>query len=329
MKTVFSGIKPSGNLHLGNYLGAIKQWVGLQDKYNCIFSVVDMHAITVPQKPEELRKTIKEIVAIYIACGIDPEKVILSQQSRISEHAELGWILNCITPVSWLDRMTQYKDKSKKYGKEKVGMGLYDYPVLMAADILLYHTDLVPVGDDQKQHVELTRDIAGAFNRRYNIEHFNLPECMRMGEATRVMSLKDGTKKMSKSDESGMGCVYLTDDRDLIAKKFKRAKTDSIAEFSYDKETRSEVTNLINIYSEFSGEKIEDILNRFNGQGFGKFKGELAGLVIENIAPIGDKIKELMKNPDYLEGILIEHSLRAKEIASENFKRVKEITGLI
>jgi len=329
MKTVFSGIKPSGNLHLGNYLGAIKQWVGLQDKYECIFSVVDMHAITVPQEPKELRRTIKEIAAIYIACGIDPEKVILSQQSRISEHAELGWILNCITPVSWLDRMTQYKDKSKKYGKDKIGMGLYDYPVLMAADILLYHTDLVPVGDDQKQHVELTRDIAGAFNRRYNVEHFKLPECMRTGKTTRVMSLRDGKSKMSKSDESGMGCIYLTDDRDTIAKKFKRAKTDSIAEFTYDKETRPEVTNLINIYSELSGENIESIIGKFDGQGFGKFKGELADLVIDKIAPIGDKIEELMKNQDYLEGILSKHSLKAKEIASKNFARVKEIVGLV
>lgn len=328
MKTVFSGIQPSGNMHIGNYLGAIKQWAGLQNDYKAIFCVVDMHAITVPQDPAELKRMIREIAAVYIACGIDPEKALLFQQSRVSEHAELGWVLNCITPVSWLDRMTQFKDKSRKYGKESVSMGLYDYPVLMAGDILLYNTDLVPVGDDQKQHVEITRDIAGAFNRRYNREFFKLPEYMQIGKAARVMSLKDGRKKMSKSDESGMGCIYLTDDKDTIVKKIKRAKTDSDPEFVHDKEVRPEITNLLNIYAEFSGEEIDDLIDRFSGKGYGKFKQDLADLVVEKVCPIGNKIKDLMQNQDYLEGILKSHSLKAKKIASESFGKVKEIVGL-
>jgi len=331
MKTIFSGLKPSGNFHLGNYLGAVKYWVKLQDQKDtrCMYCVVDSHAITVPQDPKVLRNQIREVAAIYIACGLKPNESILFQQSTVSEHAELGWVLNCVTPAGWMNKMTQFKDKSKKYGLDKVSMGLYDYPVLMAADILLYNTDFVPVGDDQKQHVEMTRDIAQAFNRRYNTDFFKLPEPLMQGNAVRAMSLKDGTSKMSKSDEDSMGCVYLMDDTDLIMKKFKRAKTDSIAEFTYDKEKRPEVANLLDMYSELSDEKVKDIIKRFNGLGFGKFKTELADLVIEKIVPIGEKAKKILKDGKYVEDALKWGNEQAKEIAEEKFKKVKQLVGLL
>jgi tryptophanyl-tRNA synthetase len=289
--------------------------------------VVDLHAITVPQNPKELRDTIREIAIVYMACGIDPKKVILYQQSQVSEHAELGWVLNCVTPVGWMKRMTQFKDKSKKYGDENVSMGLFDYPVLMAADILLYDTDLVPVGDDQTQHVEIARDIANAFNSRFDSKCFKLPKAMIIKENARIMSLRDGTVKMSKSDESEQSCIYLMDSADEIAKKIKKAKTDSNPEFSYDKEARPEVTNLLNIYSSVTGEKIEDIINRYNGKGFGVFKNDLAEVVVEAIKPISEKIHDMKKNHDYVDAVLKDGSEKAKVIAEKKMKEVRKIVG--
>jgi len=328
MSVVFSGIQPSGKLHLGNYLGAIKNWVGMQEKNDCMFCVVDSHAITVPQNPIDLKNRIREIAIVYIACGIDPEKSILYQQSRVSGHTELGWILNCVTPMSWLKRMTQFKDKSNKYGIEKVSMGLFDYPVLMASDILLYNVDVVPVGDDQKQHVELARDVAGAFNRQFNVEYFKLPEFYTIKNTTRIMSLKDGTKKMSKSDDSEQSCLYLTDSVDEIKQKIKRAKTDSIPTLSYDKENRPDITNLLNIYSALSEKSVENIISEFQGKGFGAFKESLADVVVESLDPITKKIKDLQKNLDYIDDILIKNSEKANKIAEKRMNEVYKIIGM-
>ncbi|MFC1659064.1 tryptophan--tRNA ligase [Pseudomonadota bacterium] len=327
MGKVFSGIQPSGSLHLGNYLGAIKNWLPLQEQHDCMFCVVDLHAITVPQNPKELKESIREIAIVYMACGIDPKKSILYQQSRVCEHSELAWIFNCITPVGWMRRMTQFKDKSKKYGDENVTMGLFDYPVLMAADILLYDTDLVPVGEDQTQHVEITRDIAIAFNTRFDNDYFKLPKVLSIKETTRIMSLRDGTKKMSKSDESEQSCIYLSDSPEEITKKIKRAKTDFDPEFIYDKKTHPEITNLLNIYSSLSGEKVNGIINRYNGKGFGVFKADLAEIVVESLKPISNKIDDLKKNVDFVDSVLNEGSIRAKEIAEVRVKEIKKIVG--
>lgn len=248
MKRVLSGVQPTGNLHLGNYLGAIRNWVGMQDSYKCLFCVVDMHAITIPQNPDELRQAIRQVTAAYIACGIDPKKSVIFPQSAVSAHAELGWILSCHTPLGWLNRMTQFKEKTGK-NRDGASLGLYGYPVLMAADILAYKATHVPVGEDQKQHLELARDIAGAFNRYYCSDYFPLPEPLIMETAARIMSLRDGTKKMSKSDESDYSRVNLTDNADAIALKFRKAKSDSSPTIAYDPENRPEAANLINIYA--------------------------------------------------------------------------------
>jgi tryptophanyl-tRNA synthetase len=328
MSIVFSGVQPSGKLHIGNYLGAIKNWVNLQKDNDCMFCVVDSHAITVPQDPEELRNMIREIAIVYMACGIDPDKSILYQQSRVSEHAELAWILNCVTPMSWMKRMTQFKDKSQKYGMENVSMGLFDYPVLMAADILLYDVDSVPVGEDQKQHVEITRDIAGAFNRQFNCEYFKLPEFSSLKTTTRIMSLKDGTKKMSKSDDSEQSCIYLTDSADEIVNKIKRAKTDSEVGVSYDKDGRPEITNLLNIYSAMSGEKVGDIVKQFEGSGFGDFKSALADVVIAGLKPISDKIAELSRDMGYVDSVLERNSEKARARAERRMKEIYKIVGM-
>lgn len=323
MKRVFSGVQPTGNLHLGNYLGAIKNWVEIQYRYDSIFCIVDLHAITVPQDPTALRANIREVAATYMACGIDPNKSIIFNQSRISGHSELAWLLGCNTPIGWLNRMTQFKEKAGK-DKENASLGLYSYPVLMAADILLYQTEIVPVGDDQKQHLELARDIAGAFNRHYEQNFFNIPEPLMMGEATRVMSLRDGKAKMSKSDLSDYSRINLTDDADLISKKIKKATSDMVEGVFYDPENRPEASNLLDIYAEFGGDK-ED----FREKGFAEFKKSLAELLVEKITPIGKKIAELNQDITAIDHILHDGAEKAGAIAEKNLQDVKNIIGFL
>jgi tryptophanyl-tRNA synthetase len=266
-KTILSGVQASGSLHLGNYLGAIKNWVKMQEEYNCFFFLADLHAITVDRTSEELRTSIMQTLAIYLAAGLSPDKVTIFAQSMVKEHSELAWILNCVTPLGWLKRMTQFKDKAGK-DQDKACLGLFSYPVLMAADILLYQTDIVPVGEDQKQHLELTRDIAGAINRKFNKEVLKVPEPLIGGSATRIMSLRDGRKKMSKSDISDLSRINLKDDADLIYQKIKKAKTDHLTEISYDKENRPEISNLIDIYANLSETNIETITKNYQNKGF-------------------------------------------------------------
>src|SRR5215813_12958005 len=294
MNRIFSGIQPTGNFHLGNYLGALRNWVKLQRDFDCIFCIVDLHALTLPQDPAQLRAQTREVTAAYIAAGIDPDSCTIFNQSTISAHAELAWLLGCLTPLGWLNRMTQFKEKAGKQ-RDDAGLGLYAYPVLMAADILLYKATHVPVGEDQKQHLELSRDIAGAFNRRYGIEFFPLPEPQIFGPATRVMSLRDGTKKMSKSDTSDYSRLNMTDDADAIALKIRRAKTDpeplpsSIAGL----DRRPEADNLIGIYAALSGLLREDVLARFSGRNFSEFKGALSELAVEIMGKIGGEMRRL------------------------------------
>src|SRR5438034_8119475 len=279
MNRIFSGIQPTGNLHLGNYLGAIRNWVALQHDYECIFCIVDLHALTLPQNPDELRQATREVTAAYIAAGIDPERCIIFNQSMVTAHAELAWLLGCLTPLGWLNRMTQFKEKAPKQ-REMAGLGLYAYPALMAADILLYKATHVPVGEDQKQHVELARDIAGAFNRRYGRDFFPLPEPQIFGEATRIMSLRDGTKKMSKSDMSDYSRINMTDDADAIALKIRRAKTDPepLPHTIDALEARPEADNLIGIYAALADMTREAALARFAAQNFSTFKEALSAL---------------------------------------------------
>ena len=276
---IFSGIQPTGNLHLGNYLGAIRNWVRLQHDYDCIFCIVDLHALTLPQDPVQLQGQTREVTAAYIAAGIDPERCIIFNQSMVPGHAELAWLLGCLTPLGWLNRMTQFKEKAGKQ-REKAGLGLYAYPVLMAADILLYKATHVPVGEDQKQHLELARDIAGAFNRRYDVDFFPLPEPLIFGAATRVMSLRDGTKKMSKSDESDYSRINMTDDAETIALKIRKAKTDPLPlpETVKDAEARPEADNLLGIYAALADIRREQAVAQFAGKNFSDFKAALAEL---------------------------------------------------
>jgi tryptophanyl-tRNA synthetase len=328
MTRVFSGVQPTGNLHLGNYLGAIANWVGMQSQHECLFCIVDLHAITVPQDPESLRKATRETAAAYIACGIDPAKSVIFHQSAVAEHSELAWLFSTITPMGWLNRMTQFKEKSSKY-KDDSGLGLYAYPVLMAADILLYHATHVPVGEDQKQHLELTRDIAGAFNRRYNREYFTLPEPMILGTATRIMSLRDGTKKMSKSEESDFSRINLTDDSDTIAKKIKKATSDMEPGISYNVEKRPEVSNLVNIFAAVTGQKREQITAQYADSGMAAFKGALAEAVIEHLSPIRTKLLDLSSDNTYLDKILYDGANKARAIASVNIEEIKKIMGFL
>ena len=267
MNRIFSGVQPTGNLHLGNYLGAIKNWVRMQDDFECIYCIVDLHAITIPQDPAELIANTREVTAGLIAAGIDPERSIIFNQSRIAAHAELAWLLNCFTPLGWLNRMTQFKEKAGKK-RDNAVLGLYAYPVLMAADILLYHATHVPVGEDQKQHLELSRDIAGTFNRNYDQDYFPLPEPLILGEATRVMSLRDGRAKMSKSEASENSRINLTDDAEAIQHKIRRAKTDSEPGMSFDPENRPEAANLLGIYAALADENVDAVTARFTGKGF-------------------------------------------------------------
>ena len=330
---VFSGVQPSGSLHIGNYLGAIKNFVEVQNDFDSIFCIVDLHAITVWQDPEILSENIIEVAAAYIASGIDPDKATIFVQSQIPAHAELAWILNCISRIGWLNRMTQFKEKAGK-NREKASVGLYVYPNLMASDILLYHANLVPVGDDQKQHLEITRDIAQKFNNDFGKvnenEFFPLPEPMILPVASRVMSLRDGVKKMSKSDSSEMTRIEFSDENDLIMKKITKAKTDPLPMPSVIEELneRPEINNLINIYSAFSGEKIEGVINKFEGKKLSEFKNDLCDVVINEMEPIRLRFKELKNDKTYLKKILHDGMLKAKEKSDPIINEVKSIVGL-
>jgi len=330
MNRIFSGIQPTGNLHLGNYLGAIRNWVALQHDYECIFCIVDLHALTLPQDPHELRHSTREVTAAYIAAGIDPQRCIIFNQSMVTAHAELAWILSCLTPLGWLNRMTQFKEKAGKQ-REMAGLGLYAYPVLMAADILGYKATHVPVGEDQKQHLELARDIAGAFNRRYEIEFFPLPEPQIFGEATRVMSLRDGTKKMSKSDTSDYSRINMTDDADAVALKVRRAKTDPepLPDTLAALEKRPEADNLVGIYAALTDLTREAALSRFAGQNFSSFKEELSAVAVELLGKIGGEMRRLMAEPGHIDGVLRHGAERAEAIVTPILREVQDISGLL
>ena len=330
-KKIFSGVQPTGNLHLGNYLGAIKNFVELNnDNANeCIFCVVDLHAITVKQDPKELRKNIIETVATFIASGIDPKKSIIFNQSGVAAHSEGAWILSCVARMGWLNRMTQFKEKAGK-DKEKASIGLYSYPVLMAADILLYDATHVPVGDDQKQHLELCRDIAQKFNNDFGLEDFlKVPEPLIQKEFSRVMSLKDGSKKMSKSELSDLSRINLTDDKDQIINKIKKAKTDPLPMPKDIKELigRLEAQNLLGIFASLSNSTLEISIEKFAGKNFSEFKQELSELLVNKIMPISDEIKKLLQDKSYLDSILLDGVEKANKIASKKIKNIKETIG--
>ena len=330
-KKIFSGVQPTGNLHLGNYLGAIKNFVELNnDKNNkCIFCVVDLHAITTKQDPLELKKNIRETVATFLASGIDPKKSIIFNQSMVSAHSEAAWILSCVSKIGWLNRMTQFKEKAGK-DKEKASIGLYSYPVLMAADILLYDSSHVPVGDDQKQHLELCRDIAQKFNNDFNAPQFlKVPEPLIKKEFSRIMSLKDGLKKMSKSDPSDLSRINLTDDKDQIVNKIKKAKTDPMPmpESSKDLSKRPEAENLLGIYSSVTNNTLEKSIIEFQGKNFSEFKERLAEVLVEKILPISKEIKKLLNDSKYLDDIMLDGSNKAGIIATKKIKEIKLLVG--
>nr|WP_254118876.1 tryptophan--tRNA ligase [Bacillus sp. FJAT-29790] len=324
MKTIFSGIQPSGTITLGNYIGALKQFVELQNEYNCYFCIVDQHAITVPQDKAVLRKNIRSLAALYLAVGIDPEKATLFIQSEVPAHAQAGWMMQCVAYIGELERMTQFKDKST--GKDAVSSALLTYPPLMAADILLYGTDLVPVGEDQKQHLELTRDLAERFNNKYN-DIFTIPEVRIPKVGARVMSLQEPTKKMSKSDPNQKASITLLDDLKQIEKKVKSAVTDSDGIVKYDKENKPGVSNLLSIYSIFSGKEIKEIEKMYDGKGYGDFKGDLAEVVIKEIQPIQEKYAELMESSK-LDEILDLGAEKAQKAANKMLKKMENAMGL-
>ena len=320
-KKIFSGVQPSGNLHIGNYLGAIKNFVSLQNEKgnNCVYCIVDLHAITVKQNPKELKKNIRETLAAFIASGLNEKKSIIFNQSLVPAHSECAWILSCIARVGWLNRMTQFKEKAGK-DKEKASIGLYAYPVLMASDILLYDSTHVPVGDDQKQHLELCRDIAQKFNNDFNVDNFlKAPEPLIQKQFSRIMSLKDGKKKMSKSDLSDFSRINLSDDKDLIISKIKKAKTDALTMPTIEEnlENRPEVENLLGIYSSLTDQKLEISKKEFVGKNFSEFKDRLSDALIEKITPISKEIKKLLNNEKYLDNILFEGSEKADKIAKK------------
>jgi len=340
---VFSGVQPTGNLHLGNYLGAIKKFVALQDEFDCIYCVVDLHAITVPINvwggPDELRRNIREVTAAFIASGIDPKTHIVFNQSQVAEHAELAWVFNCVARLGWLNRMTQFKEKAGK-DRENASIGLYDYPVLMAADILAYRATHVPVGEDQKQHLELTRDIAQKFNndfsdsiraRGHGDAFFPLTEPVIQGPATRVMSLRDGTKKMSKSDPSDNSRINLTDDADTIAQKIRRAKTDPepLPTEEASLESRPEADNLVGIYAALSERSKADVLKEFGGGQFSSFKNALVELCVAKLSPIASEMKRLVADPGHVDKILVDGADRARVIADETMRATRDIVGFI
>jgi tryptophanyl-tRNA synthetase len=324
MKTIFSGIQPSGTITLGNYIGALKQFVELQDEYNCYFCIVDEHAITVPQDRLELRRNIKSLAALYLAVGIDPEKATLFIQSEVPAHAQAGWMMQCISYIGELERMTQFKDKSA--GKEAVSASLLTYPPLMAADILLYSTDLVPVGEDQKQHLELTRDLADRFNKKYN-DIFTLPEVSIPKVGARIMSLQEPTRKMSKSDPNKRSFIALLDEPKEIEKKIKSAVTDSDGLVKYDKENKPGVSNLLSIYSILGGKTIPEIEELYVGKGYGDFKADLAEVVVNAFAPIQERYYQLVDSSE-LDDILDEGAAKANKVASKMLQKMENAMGL-
>lgn len=337
---VFSGIQPSGDLHLGNYLGAIRRFVPLQDTHDCIYCVVDMHAITVWQEPENLRRATREVAAAFIAAGVDPKRSIVFNQSQLVQHAELAWIFNCIARMGWMNRMTQWKDKTAGKNAEAESLGLFAYPSLMAADILVHKATHVPVGDDQKQHLELTRDIAAKFNNDYaasiraeglDADFFPITEPLIAGPATRIMSLRDGTKKMSKSDPSEQSRISLLDDADAIAKKIKRATTDPepLPETVDGLKGRAEADNLVGIYAALSDKSKADVIAQFGGQGWGAFKPALADLAVSVLAPMADEMRRLINDPATIDGILREGADRARTNAEATMAEVRRIVGFI
>jgi tryptophanyl-tRNA synthetase len=336
---VFSGVQPTGNLHLGNYLGAITKFVALQNHYDCIYCVVDLHAITVWQDPQELPRAIREVTAAFLACGIDPKKHIVFNQSQVAEHAELAWVFNCVARLGWLNRMTQFKEKAGK-DRENASVGLYAYPNLMAADILVYRATHVPVGEDQKQHLELSRDIAQKFNNDYAASirahgygeaFFPLPEPLIQGPATRVMSLRDGTKKMSKSDASDQSRINLTDDADAISHKVRRARTDPdpLPQEEKGLASRPEADNLVGIYAALADKTKAAVLQEFGGAQFSTFKPALADLLIDKLAPITAEMRRIKDDFGYIDSVLADGSARAQALASETMKAVKDIVGFV
>ena len=330
-KKIFSGVQPTGNLHLGNYLGAIKNFVELNNdqKNQCIFCVVDLHAITVNQDPTELRSNILDTTATFIASGIDPKKSIIFNQSKVSAHSEVAWILSCVARIGWLNRMTQFKEKAGK-DREKASIGLYSYPILMASDILLYDSTHVPVGEDQKQHLELSRDIAQKFNNDFKADNFfKIPEPLIQKQFSRIMSLKDGSKKMSKSEPSDLSRINLTDSKDLIINKIKKAKTDPlpIPGNIDDLNKRLEVKNLISIYSSLTNSTLEKSITIYSGKNFSEFKEELSQLLVDKIVPISQEINKLIKEKSFLDKILLEGAEKANEIASQKLKKIQQIIG--
>jgi tryptophanyl-tRNA synthetase len=336
---VFSGVQPTGNLHLGNYLGAIVKFVALQERYDCLYCVVDLHAITVWQDPAELKRNIREVTAAFIACGIDPKRHIVFNQSQVAEHAELAWIFNCVARLGWLNRMTQFKEKAGK-DRENASVGLYAYPTLMAADILVYRATHVPVGEDQKQHLELSRDVAQKFNGDFAASigalglgpaFFPLPEPLIQGPATRVMSLRDGAKKMSKSDASDYSRINLTDDADTIAQKVRKAKTDPdpLPHDEKGLDNRPEAENLVGIFAALANKSKAEVLAAFGGAQFSSFKAALVDLAVARLGPIGAEMKRLVQDPAHIDAILTDGAARARAIAAETMSAVKDIVGLV
>ena len=327
-KLVFSGVQPTGNLHLGNYIGALKNFVALQKKAECIYCVVDLHAITVFQNPKELRNNILETTAGFLATGLNNNKSIIFNQSSVSGHAELAWILNCVARIGWLNRMTQFKDKAGK-DKEKASVGLYIYPNLMAADILLYKATHVPIGADQKQHLELCRDIAQKFNNDYKKNVFPIPEPLILKNISRVMSLRDGTKKMSKSDESSYSRIDLKDSADDIIKKIKKAKSDSssIPDNLKDLKEKPEALNLVSIYADLCETPLEQTLNEVKGKDYSYLKNKLSEILVEVICPVGKKIKKLLEDKSYLEKVLKAGTEKARNLAEDNLKEIRNVVG--
>ena len=324
-KRVFSGIQPTGNITIGNYLGAIQNWIKMQDEYDCLFCIVDLHSLTADFNSTQLKKNIKYNIALYIASSLDPNKVIIFQQSKVQEHAELAWILSCFTQMGWLNKMTQFKDKAGG-NRETANLGLYSYPVLMAADILLYNTDLVPVGEDQKQHVELTRDIALSFNRKVGKDIFTVPNVVINDKVKRIMSLKDASKKMSKSDSSDFSRINMSDDAGLIRKKIRKAKADDIEGITYDPIKRPEISNLMDIYCGITGINPEEAqLNKMNNS---EFKETLSSALIEKICPIHEKALQILKDEKYFQQILKDGMMKAKNMAEKNMKKIREVIGI-
>ena len=323
---VFSGIQPSGRSHLGTYLGALKNWVSMQDGHDCLFCIVDLHALTVPQDPKALRANVREMAALYVAVGLDPENSIVFRQSRVSGHTELAWLLNCVARVGELSRMTQFKDKAQKGGADSASVGLYDYPVLQAADVLLYNAHLVPVGEDQRQHLELMRTLARRFNGLYG-ETFVVPEPMILDVGARVMALDDPTSKMSKSAPTPAGYVELLDEPDVIRRKIRRAKTDSGSEVLSSPE-KPAITNLLNIYAGLAGLPVPEIEERYRGRGYGEFKKDLAEVVVDALSPIRERALELLNDPKELDDLLESGAERAREVAHANLRDARARMGL-